>query len=238
MAAADGTRKGACILSEYLMAPPKTKTRPRSSGSGSARTGSKTTLRRPPPKRGAGISNFVLPLSVLGIFVVIAVALIVLYRVSSNTGGAPSGDTVANVRCDAGEQLATHYHTHLTILYQGQQVTVPGQIGIQSTCLYWMHTHDDSGIIHVEAPKSEANRKFKLGEFFTVWGQPLTSKQVSTIKVGPREQVKAWVNGKPYTGDPANITLASKEQIVIEIGPPFVDNPPPAYTWDEKNYPQ
>jgi len=101
------------------MAPPKTKTRPRSSGSGSARTGSKTTLRRPPPKRGAGISNFVLPLSVLGIFVVIAVALIVLYRVSSNTGGAPSGDTVANVRCDAGEQLATHYHTHLTILYQG-----------------------------------------------------------------------------------------------------------------------
>jgi hypothetical protein len=116
-------------------------------------------------------------------------------------------------------------------------VNVPASVGIQPTCLYWLHTHDDSGIIHVEAPKSEANRKFKLGEFFTVWGQPLTSKQVSTIKVGPREQVKAWVNGKPYTGDPANITLASKEQIVIEIGPPFQDNPPP-YTWDEKNYPQ
>lgn len=237
MAATDGTRKGTCILSEYLMASSKTKTRPRPSGSGSARTGSKTNLRRQPPKRGPGVSNFVLPLTVLGIFVVIAVALIVLYKVSTTTGGAPSGDTVANVRCDAGEQLATHYPAHLTILYKGQPVTVPSQIGIQATCLYWMHTHDDSGIIHVEAPKSEANRKFKLGEFFTVWGQPLTKKQVSTIKVGPGDQVKAWVNGQPYTGDPANITLTSREQIVIEIGPPFAD-PPPAYTWDDKNYPQ
>jgi hypothetical protein len=179
----------------------------------------------------------VLPLSVLGIFVVIAVALIVLYKVSTATGGAPSGDPVANIRCDAGEQLATHYHAHLTILYKGQPVTVPAQIGIQPTCLYWMHTHDDSGIIHIEAPKSEAGRKFKLGEFFTVWGQPLTGKQVSTIKLAPGDQVKAWVDGKPYTGNPANITLSSREQIVIEIGPPFVD-PPPTYTWDDKNYPQ
>ena len=51
------------------------------------------------------------------------------------------------------------------------------------------------------------------------------------------DQLKAWVNGQPYTGDPANIPLASKEQIVLEIGPPLTDRPP-TFTWDEKNYPQ
>jgi hypothetical protein len=214
------------------MAPSKTKNRPRPSG-----TASRTNLRRPPPKRGPGLSSFALPLSVLGIFVVIAVALIVVYKVSTPSGGAPSGQPVAAVKCETGEQLATHFHTHLTILYKGQPVNVPASVGIQPTCLYWLHTHDDSGIIHVEAPKSEASRKFKLGDFFQVWGQALSGKQVATIKLGSGDQLKAWVNGQPYTGDPANIPLASKEQIVLEIGPPFTD-PPPTFTWDEKNYPQ
>ena len=214
------------------MAPSKTKNRPRPSG-----TGSRTNLRRPPPKRGPGLSSFALPLSVLGIFVLIAVALIVVYKVNTPSGGAPSGQPVAAVKCETGEQLATHFHTHLTILYKGQPVNVPASVGIQPTCLYWLHTHDDSGIIHVEAPKSEASRKFKLGDFFQVWGQPLSGKQVATIKLGSGDQLKAWVNGQPYTGDPANIPLASKEQIVLEIGPTFTD-PPPTFTWDEKNYPQ
>lgn len=218
------------------MASSKTKNRPRPSGPSSK---TRTNLRRQPPKRSPGLSNFALPLSVLGIFVLVAVALIVVYKVSTSSGGAPSGQPVAAVKCESGEQLATHFHSHLTILYKGQPVNVPASVGIQTTCLYWLHTHDDSGIIHVEAPKSEASRKFKLGDFFQVWGQPLSSKQVATIKVGSGEQVKAWVNGQPYSGDPANIPLSSKEQIVIEIGSTdtFVD-PPPKYTWDEKNYPQ
>jgi hypothetical protein len=49
-------------------------------------------------------------------------------------------------------------------------------------------------------------------------------------------QVKAWVNGQPYTGDPAKIPLASKEQVVLEIGPPFSE--PPTYTWDPNTYAQ
>jgi hypothetical protein len=174
---------------------------------------------------------------VLGVFLIVAVALVVLYRTSTSSGGAPSGEPVANVKCESTEQLATHYHTHLDILYQGQPVKVPAQVGIQPTCLYWMHTHDETGVIHIEAPKSESSRKFKLGDFFKVWGQPLSSKQVATIQVHSGEQVKVWVNGKPYTGDPANVTLASKEQVVIEIGPTYVE-PPPTFTWDPNTYAQ
>jgi hypothetical protein len=173
---------------------------------------------------------------VVAVFLVVAVALVVLYRSSAGSGTA-AGEPVANVNCDAGEQLATHYHAHLQILYQGQSVKVPAQIGIKPTCFYWLHTHDDTGVIHIEAPKSEASRKFTLGDFFKIWGQPLSSKQVATIQVPAGQQLKVWVNGQPYTGDPAKIPLSSHEQIVLEIGPPFAD-PPPAFTWDPNTYAQ
>ena len=223
------------------MATSRTKNRPRTAaqtgkgGGANGGRGRRTTLRRPPPRRPA-ISTFALPLAVLGIFLVVAVALIVLYRTQSSSGTA-NGQPVASITCDSGEQLATHYHAHLDILYKGQPVKVPANIGIQPTCLYWLHTHDDTGVIHVEAPQSQASRQFTLGEFFKVWGQPLSSTQVATLKVQPGEQVKVWVDGKPYTGDPSKVKLASKEQIVIEIGPPFVD-PPPTYTWDPSQYSQ
>lgn len=168
-----------------------------------------------------------MPLVVGGIVLVVLVGLFIWYRVSS----APTeGQPVGNITCDTGEQLAVHYHAHLDILYQGTPVPVPAGTGITSSCLYWLHTHDDSGIIHIEAPKGHGGDKFTLGEFFQVWKQPLNGKQVATIPVGQGQQVRAWVDGKPYHGDPNQIVLKSHELIMLEIGPPFQD-PPPAYVW-------
>ena len=151
------------------------------------------------------------------------------------TRGAKSaqlGQPVASIQCQTGEQLAVHYHAHLDILYKNQPVIIPANTGIPagSSCLYWLHTHDETGIIHIEAPKPQANRKFTLGDFFAVWGQPLSRSKVATIPVGSGNDLKVWVNGTPYTGDPSKIVLTEKEQIVIEIGPPFTD-PPPAVNW-------
>ncbi len=196
------------------------------------RTGARGAQRRPPARKGRDLP--MLPLVVAGIFVVIFVALLVVYRVSSTSA---SGQPVANIRCDSNEQFATHYHAHLDIIYKGNPVSVPASIGIGSTCLYWTHTHDTTGVIHIEAPKDAANRKFLLGDFFKVWNQPLSKSQVATLKVGEGEQMKVWVDGQPYQGDPSKIELHSKQQIVIEIGPPFTD-PPPTFTWDPNQYAQ
>ncbi|MDQ6772524.1 MAG: hypothetical protein M3024_05985 [Candidatus Dormibacteraeota bacterium] len=173
-----------------------------------------------------------LPITILGVFLVVFIALVVWYRATLPTagGGAVTGQPVANVHCDTGEQLAVHYHAHLTILYRGTPVTVPAQTGILSTCFYWLHTHDTTGVIHIEAPQSSATRVFTLGDFFHVWGQPLSTTQVATFKVGSGDQLKMWVDGAPYTGDPSQIPLKSHRQIVLQIGPPFQD-PPPTFTW-------
>jgi hypothetical protein len=46
---------------------------------------------------------------------------------------------------------------------------VPANIGIdeQAGYLTSLHTHDATGIIHVESP---TRRSFNLGDFFDVWG--------------------------------------------------------------------
>lgn len=166
------------------------------------------------------------------VLVAAAVGLFVLYKMA--TPATASNGPVDGVTCDTGEHTRRddhHYHAHLSILYQGQEVTVPGGIGIPDggSCLYWLHTHDDTGLIHVEAPAAN-DRGFTLGQFFDVWHRPLSSTRVADFKASGDQQIKVWVDGQPSTANPRDIVLKAHEMIVIEVGPPFVD-PPPTFTF-------
>ena len=154
--------------------------------------------------------------------------LAIAYITSSGSGARK----VANVSCDTGEQLAVHYHAHLEILNQGNDVFVPANIGITSNCFYWLHTHDNTGVIHIEAPKAEANHTYTLGNFFDVWNQPLSRTQVGTFKLAPGQKLLIFVDGKqqPDGTDPRSIGLHAHTLVVLEITPPTVD-PPPSYTF-------
>jgi hypothetical protein len=174
-----------------------------------------------------------LPVLVGGALVVVAIAFIVLYFTSQGT----ATKKVGAVQCNPGEQLQTHYHAHLAIIQDGQDRPIPGQIGITDSCLYWLHTHDTSGVIHIEAPADQTNHTFTLGDFFDVWGQPLDSTHVATFTLTSDEKLVAYVDGQLYTGDPASIPLKSHTTIVLEIQPPAVV-PPPSYTWDTSSYPK
>jgi hypothetical protein len=168
-----------------------------------------------------------------GALLVAAVIFVIVALVNNQSSGTKA---VASVQCNVGEQFATHYHAHLTILYQGANIAVPQNIGITGTCLYWLHTHDQSGIIHVEAPADQKNRTFTLGDFFQVWGQPLSSTKVATLTIRSDQKLIAYVDGKVYEGDPSKIPLKSHQNIVLEVTPP-VQDPPPGYTWTA-DYPQ
>lgn len=135
-----------------------------------------------------------------------------------NGGGAagPSGE--AAVPCSGTEMTRNHVHAHLVIDIRGTPLVVPANIGIRSNCLFWLHTHDDTGLIHVEA---DVPANYTLGQFFTVWGQPLSRDAVLGERVGPSEEVRVLVNGQPYSGDPRAVPLAAHEQIVVQLGPPF-----------------
>jgi hypothetical protein len=150
---------------------------------------------------------------------------------------AATGQTVDGIQCQSNEQVAYHVHTHLSIFVNGQLRPMPAGIGIvlpnaQQTpqgpfdsatqCFYWLHVHAQDGVIHIESPTTRA---YTLGQFFDLWGQPLTTTQVATV-TGP---ITVFVSGRPVTGDPRNINLGSHEDIQIDVGTPVV--PPQKINW-------
>ena len=136
------------------------------------------------------------------------------------TGPTDNGDPANGIKCETSEQLAYHIHAHLAVYVNGAPRQIPADIGIfDNTCIYWLHTHDTSGIIHIESPDE---RVYKLGDLFAIWRQPLSADQVGPAK----GKVTAWVDGKPYTGDPADIELELHTVIQLDVGsdqPPFQD---------------
>jgi len=154
---------------------------------------------------------------------------------SSASNGVPTlppetpGKTIDHlVQCDDGMSVGYHVHAHLTILDAGKPIVPPATIGhnYAHDCLYWTHTHNTDGIIHIESPKVVS---LTLGNFFDVWHQPLNSHQIASGKVKPGQSIKAWVNLKPYTGNIRNIKLGRHTQITLEIGPSF--SKPVPYTF-------
>jgi hypothetical protein len=74
---------------------------------------------------------------------------------------------ISGITCDETEHLVYHNHTKLAINYENGSLSVPAGIGIiPNECIFWLHTHDDSGIVHVESPYETT---FSLGQFLQVW---------------------------------------------------------------------
>jgi hypothetical protein len=128
----------------------------------------------------------------------------------------PAGQPVGphGVGCNVTEMFGEHLHAHLAIYRGGVPVGIPANVGfVQSggvvLCLYWLHTHDDSGLIHVEAPSGN----FTLADFFAVWGEPLSNTRIGRYT----GHVRSYVNGAPYKGAPGSIPLRDGEQIVLRI---------------------
>jgi hypothetical protein len=141
----------------------------------------------------------------------------------------PSYPPVDNVYCDAQEQLAFHIHAHVSIYINGQAAPLPAQIGIagDQSCLYWLHTHDTTGVIHMEAP---VNRSFVLGNFLDEWSTVFPNLGYPT-QLGGQTGWQAYVDGKPYTGDFRKIPLVAHTLITLAYNSPNAV-PDTTYNWN------
>jgi hypothetical protein len=132
------------------------------------------------------------------------------------------------------EGQVLHTHQHLDVFVEGEPVEVPGDLGIGEGFISDLHTHASypPGIIHVESP---TQARFSLGQFFAVWGVPLSATCIGSLCEEGDKQLKAWVNGKPVTADPTRIVLEDHQQIVLAYGTEAQEpDPVPAtYDWPE-----
>ncbi len=136
-----------------------------------------------------------------------------------------AGLAIDGIRCDVTEGAVEHVHTHLQIIDRGHSTTIPGQIGIPegAGCLYWVHTHSDDGVIHIEAP---VKKTFTLGEFFDIWEAPLDREHADGVQAARGKSLRVTVNGRVWTQDPRLIPLRNREEIIIQNGPPYVSGHP------------
>lgn len=115
-----------------------------------------------------------------------------------------------------GELLTYHVHQHLDLFVNGKKEPVPAFIGINDGAfLTQLHTHDASGIIHVEAGKAFP---YSLGQFFAVWGVRLSKTCIGGYCATAAKPLKVYLNGKPYVGNPNNLVLKNHEEIAIVYG--------------------
>jgi len=114
----------------------------------------------------------------------------------------------------SAEGTVLHIHQHLDVYVNGKHVTLPGLIGIyDNSFITEMHTHDATGIIHVESPKK---RPFTLGQFFGEWSVRLNASCLGRYC----GHLHWWVNGIAQTGNPARLIVRAHQEIVIAAGTP------------------
>jgi hypothetical protein len=110
--------------------------------------------------------------------------------------------------------LVLHFHAHIDIFVNGKKVKVPALIGINPGANYLteLHTHDDRGVIHIEAQKS---RDFTVGQFFAEWAVYLDAHSI-----GGYSGLKWYLDGKLQTGDPENLVFKSHQELAFVVGKP------------------
>lgn len=123
----------------------------------------------------------------------VAAALLAANCGGTDKNGIPNADPVAGygenvsaVSCDAGgHDAAYHIHAQLTvILPSGVTAQVPPNIGVSKSCMYWLHTHEPDGKLHVEAPDETVAT---LADFLEIWRRSANPSIPDAVAAGLAE---------------------------------------------------
>ncbi len=112
----------------------------------------------------------------------------------------------------------THTHATLIIEQDGKKITIPKNLGITSTCMHPLHTHDTTGLIHMEYSLPIT---FYLGDFFDVMGIVMNDHQMGALKTMDGYKIEVIKNKKLVKGHYRQIPLHDLDLIRISITSPL-----------------
>lgn len=155
----------------------------------------------------------------------------VVHWPEGNTSTGGQGQAMGTMQCLNSQPVTYHVHTQLSIFLNGEQLAIPSHAGFvegtSNDCHYPLHTHNWSGLVHVHGT---APATFTLGQFFQIWGQPLSSTDLAGL-TGMPVRVFVTENGvaTENTGDWTAIELTSRRHVTIQVGTDITEIP--QYTW-------
>lgn len=121
----------------------------------------------------------------------------------------------AGLVVSSSEGTRVHFHAHLDVFIDGKPTPVATGVGVGTQNLAELHTHDATGVLHIEAP---AAKPYTLGELFTEWNVRLDPTHLGGFTTGNGKTLGAYVGGKPFTGNPATIPITAHEEIALAFG--------------------
>jgi hypothetical protein len=159
-------------------------------------------------------------LVMIGVIVAAAVGIgLAIASSKALSGAGVSASAIDGIQCNNVEQLVSHIHAHLDIFINGQPYTIPSQIGITDKCFYWLHTHDESGVIHIESPVA---KDYTIGQFFNIWNQKFSNTQILDNIVNGKNTLNVYVNGNKVNAavNYRDIKLKAHDEIAVVYGKP------------------
>ena len=192
-------------------------------------------------KRRAARNKRILISSLIAVAVLVVAAVsYAVYSNSHNNASAQNQATpteqvvnaayppVDGIYCDALEQTAYHIHAHVTIYINGKQVPIPQSIGIASdqSCFYWLHTHTDDGVVHIEFPRQGTPT---LGNFLDIWGQSFNSLGFQN-ELASSAGWTVYVNGEKVNENFNQLVLQAHQVITIAYNSPNI-TPDTSFNW-------
>ena len=106
-----------------------------------------------------------------------------------------------------------HYHATLSIVIRGENQVIPSDTGVIPGCMRGIHTHDDTGKLHIETPEAMEAR---LEHFFQIWEQTFTSTELLDATIGEGESISLTVNGE-LVENPRNHILEDGQELVLTL---------------------
>src|SRR5438132_2299450 len=107
--------------------------------------------------------------------------------------------------------LAMHIHAEVQIFLDGQPLVIPANVGVFGLAAYPLHTHDSSGLVHIESP---VVRDYSLQDLFAIWNTTAEGHAVLAM-LDAAPYLTVTDDGVVSTGLPL-VTLHDHDRIVIQ----------------------
>jgi hypothetical protein len=182
-----------------------------------------------------------------------------------NGGHGPVGSTIDNASCQVSMSDNYHVHAFVGLYVNGTEYAIPRGIGVvepkdpnvlsinyATQCFYYVHTHDSTGVVHIEDPNNglvetpPTSTNYTIQTLFDIWGVTVNQSQFGPF-TGP---VVVFTSGQQYRGnqnsgtvpettltrwfgDPSAVPLYSHEVIWYLVGPTYPQSLPAVHFYEQ-----